>query len=88
VSLQVLMCEVLQSLGRVDTAALSAVLLRQERSASSLGRFLVTEGVITEAVLDEALQLQNQHQVSILTLLQRAGKQHQTGADLKKVQVA
>ena len=88
VSLQVLMCEVLQSLGRVDTAALSAVLLRQERSASSLGRFLVTEGVITEAVLDEALQLQNQHQVSILTLLQRAGKQHQTSVDLKKVQVA
>jgi adsorption protein B len=88
VSLQVLMCEVLQSLGRVDAAALSAVLLRQERSSSSLGRFLVAEGVITEAVLDEALQLQHQHQVSILTLLQRAGKQQQTDIAMRKVQLA
>jgi adsorption protein B len=88
VSLQVLMCEVLQSLGRVDAAALSAVLVRQERSPSCLGRFLVDEGIITEAVLDEALQLQQQHQVSILTLLQRAGKQQQTGIDLRKVQLA
>ena len=88
VSLQVLMCEVLQSLGRVDAAALSVVLLRQERSGSSLGRFLVKEGVITEAILDEALQLQQQHQVSISTLLQRAGKQRQIPVDLKKVQAA
>ena len=86
VSLQLLMGEVLQSLGCVDAAALSSVLLRQERSGSSLGKFLVTEGVITEAVLDEVLQLQEQHQVSILTLLQRAGKLLQT-VDVNMVKV-
>jgi adsorption protein B len=75
VSLQLLMGEVLQSLGRMDAPALSAVLLRQERSGSSLGRFLLKEGVIGKAALDEVLQLQQQHQGSMLTLLERAGKQ-------------
>lgn len=92
VSLQLLMGEILQSLGRVDAAALSAVLLRHERSGVSLGRFLVKEGVVTQAVLDEVLQLQQQHQVSMLTLLQRAGKQPLTDADvnvdMKKVHIA
>lgn len=74
VSLQLLMGEVLQSLGRLDAAAFSAVLLRQERSGTSLGRFLVREGVISAAALDEVLQLQQQHQVSMQTLLERAGK--------------
>lgn len=75
VSLQLLMGEVLQSLGRMDASALSAVLLRQERSGSSLGKFLLKEGVIGKAALDEVLQLQQQHQGSMLTLLERAGKQ-------------
>jgi len=92
VSLQLLMGEILQSLGRVDAAALSAVLLRHERSSVSLGRFLVKERVVTEAVLDEVLQLQQQHQVSMLTLLQRAGKQPLTETDvkvdMKKVHIA
>ena len=74
VSLQLLMGEVLQSLGRIDAASLSAVLLRQERSGSSLGRFLVKEGVISQATLDEVLLQQQQHQVSMMTLLERAGK--------------
>ena len=89
VSLQLLMGEVLQSLGRIDAAALTAVLLRQERSASSLGKFLVKEGVISQATLDEALQLQQQHQVSMLTLLERAGKYPAfPDIDFKKVHVA
>ena len=88
VSLQVLMGEVLQSLGRIDAAALGSVLLRHERSGLSLGKFLVKEEVITQAVLDEVLQLQEQHQSSMLTLLQHAGKAPHLQADLKKLDVA
>ena len=88
VSVQLLLGEVLQSLGRIDAAALGAVLLRQEHSGLSLGEFLIKEGVITQAVLDEVLQLQEQHQGSMLTLLQRAGKAPQLKADLKKVYAA
>lgn len=88
VSVQLLLGDVLQSLGRIDAAALGAVLLRQERSGSSLGRFMVREGVIPRSVLDEVLQLQEQHQGSMLTLLQRAGKTPALQADLMKVHVA
>lgn len=88
VSMQVLMGEVLLSLGRVDVAALNAVLLRQERTGACLGKFLVGEGVISEAVLDEVLQLQEQHQLSMLTLLQRAGLPAMPEADPKKVYLA
>ena len=88
VSMQLLMGEVLQSLGRIDAAALGSVLLRQERSGLSLGSFLVNEEVITQAVLDEVLQLQEQHQGSMLTLLQHAGMAPVLQADMKKVQAA
>ena len=83
VSVQLLLGEILQSLGRIDAAALSAVLLRHERSGLSMGEFLIQEGVITRAVRDEVLQVQEQHQVSISTLLQRAGKASQAQADLQ-----
>lgn len=88
VSLQLLLGEVLQALGRIDAAALGSVLLRHERSALSLGSFLVEEGVITQAVLDEGLQLQEQHQGSILTLLRHAGKLPAQLGDFKKVHLA
>lgn len=88
VSLQVFMGEILQSLGRVDAAALSAVLLRQERSGLSLGKFLVSEKVISPAVLDEVLQLQDQHQPSMLMLLKRTGLALAPETDLKKVNLA
>jgi hypothetical protein len=38
-----------------------------------LGEYLVDQQVLTPPALDEALQLQAQLQVSITTLLQRAG---------------
>lgn len=89
VSSQLLMGEVLQSLGRIDAVVLNAALLRQARSGSSLGKFLLKEGVISEAALDEVLQLQQQHQGSMLTLLQRAGKQPSfPEVDFKKEYVA
>ena len=85
---QLFLGEVLLSLGRIDAAALGAVLLRHERSSMSLGSFLVEEGVITQAVLDEGLQLQEQHQGSILTLLRHAGKLPPQFDDFKKVHLA
>ena len=87
VSVQLLLGEVLQSLGRIDAAALGAVLLRHEHSGLSLGHFLVKEGVVTQAVLDEVLQLQEQHQGSISMLLQHAGKTHAMEPGLIKVHV-
>ena len=44
VSRQVLFAEVLMSLGHLDAAALSAVLLRHERSSLSLGEYMVGPG--------------------------------------------
>ena len=58
VSRQVLFAEVLMSLGHLDAAALSAVLLRHERSSMSLGEYMVGQGMISPAVLHEALDLQ------------------------------
>jgi bacteriophage N4 adsorption protein B len=65
--------DIFQALGRIDTAALSALLLRRESSQMLLGEYLVDQQVLTPPALDEALQLQAQLQVSITTLLQRAG---------------
>jgi bacteriophage N4 adsorption protein B len=72
VSRQVLFAEVVMSLGHLDAAALSAVLLRHESTSVSLGQFLVEQGVIDSAVLHEALELQQKLQGSIHSLLGRA----------------
>jgi len=69
VSRQVLFAEVLMSLGHLDGAALSAVLLRHERSTLSLGEYMVREGIVSAAVLDEALELQKTLQGSMSSLL-------------------
>jgi adsorption protein B len=73
VSRQVLFAEVVMSLGHLDGAALSAVLLRHEGTSVSLGQYLVEQGVIDSAVLDEALELQKTLQGSMQSLLERAG---------------
>jgi adsorption protein B len=74
VSRQVLFAEVLMSLGHLDVAALSSVLLRHERASSMrLGEYLVAEGIISEAVLQEALELQQTLQGSLESVLERAG---------------
>lgn len=57
------------AVGRIDPAALGALLLRQEKTETSLGEFLVREGVLTSGGLDEALQLQKQLQVTMSHLL-------------------
>ena len=73
VSRQVLFAEILMSLGHLDAAALSAVLLRHEGTSMSLGQYLVNERVIDSAVLHEALELQKTLQGSMHSLLEREG---------------
>ena len=73
VSRQVLFAEVLMSLGHLDAAALSSVLLRHERTSMRLGEYLVAEGIVSDAVLQEALELQQTLQGSIESVLERAG---------------
>jgi adsorption protein B len=69
VSRQILFGEILMSLGHLDPAALSSVLVRHERSSLSLGEYLVLHGIVTPAVLKESLALQHQVQGSIHGLL-------------------
>lgn len=69
VSRQLMLGEVLQALGRIDSAVLTALLLRHEQSDDSLGLFLVNQGALTRATLDEALRLQQQLQVTMAQLL-------------------
>jgi adsorption protein B len=71
VSRQVLFAEVLMSLGQLDPAALSAVLLRRERGSLSLGAYMVGLGLISEAALQEALELQKTLQGSMHALIER-----------------
>jgi adsorption protein B len=71
VSRQVLFAEVLMSLGHLDAAALSAALLRHERSSLSLGQYMVGQGMISPEVLQEALDLQEQLQGTMRALLER-----------------
>ncbi|ADO50273.1 cyclic di-3',5'-guanylate-activated glycosyltransferase NrfB [[Enterobacter] lignolyticus] len=70
---QLLFAEVLTTLGHISNSAMSALLLRHERSELPLGEFLVSEGVVTQDVLDRVLVLQQTLQVSIQTLLHKAG---------------
>lgn len=72
VSRQLLLGDVLLAVGRIDPAVLGALLLRQEKTDLSLGAFLTQQGVLTQAVLDEALQLQSRLQVSMAQLLGHA----------------
>ena len=65
VSKQVMLGEVLQSLGRIDTAAFTAVLLQHASSEMPLGDFLVQNNIITQQVLDQAVALQQTIQASI-----------------------
>ncbi len=72
VSRQVMFADVLTSLGHLDAAALRSLLLRHERSAMGLGEYLVSDGIISPAVLQEALALQATLQSSMQTLIERS----------------
>jgi adsorption protein B len=70
---QLLFAEVLTSLGHINNSAMSALLLRHERSEKPLGAFLVSEGVITQETLDHVLKLQLTLQLSLPALLKSKG---------------
>lgn len=70
---QLLCAEVLTSLGHIPQAAMSVLLLRHERSKKPLGTFLVEEGVISREILEQTLQRQQALQISMSSLLKRAG---------------
>ena len=73
VSGQLLFAEVLTTLGHINHSAMSALLLRHERSDLPLGTFLVNEGVVTQETLDAVLKRQQELQVSMPDLLIEAG---------------
>lgn len=77
VSQQILFAEILTSLGHINAATMSALLLRHERCEQPLGAFFVNEGVISSQALTRALKLQDELQVSMIQLLQQVGLSHQ-----------
>jgi adsorption protein B len=69
VSRQFMFAEILRSLGRIDAASLNALLLQQENTKENLGQFLVKNNIISEASLQEALEIQKQIQPSMTELI-------------------
>jgi adsorption protein B len=69
---QFLFAEVLSSLGRIDTASLSAVLLQHEKTNEKLGDFLVKRHIVSQETLDHALALQKKLQPAMSDLIAEA----------------
>lgn len=84
VTKQLFLGDILQSLGHIDSAALSALLLRRENSNMTLGEYLIHQKVLTKHALDESLQYQQQLQISISTLLKHAGVLPRGEPELKR----
>lgn len=71
-SRQLLFAEVLLSLGRIDAASLSAVLIQHALTSENLGSFLVSRNIVSAETLEEALHLQKQIQPTMQSLIDRA----------------
>ncbi|MDN3987536.1 glycosyl transferase family protein [Zwartia vadi] len=71
VSRQVMLGEVLQTLGRIDTAAFSAVLLQHASSTLPLGEYLVEHDIISQETLDHAITVQKSIQPTIEEVIAR-----------------
>ena len=80
VSRQVMLGEVLQTLGRIDAAAFSAVLLQHASSTLPLGEYLVEHGIISQATLDHAIAVQAQIQPSMEAVIEYFGRLRSGGA--------
>jgi adsorption protein B len=68
---QILLGEVLQSLGRIDTAAFSAILLQHAQTEEPLGEFLVSRGILSQEVLDLAITRQKEIQCSMSQVIEQ-----------------
>jgi hypothetical protein len=64
------------------------VLLRHEQSSMSLGEYLVDQRVITQAVLQQALDLQTILQRSMQSMLERANAGALIGHEMSKASAA
>lgn len=80
---QFLFAEILTTLGHINRSAINVLLLRHERSSLPLGKFLVTEGVISQETLDRVLTIQRELQVSMQSLLLKAGLNTEQVAQLE-----
>nr|EIW6414439.1 phage adsorption protein NrfB [Escherichia coli] len=80
---QFLFAEILTTLGHINRSAINVWLLRHERSSLPLGKFLVTEGVISQETLDRVLTIQRELQVSMQSLLLKAGLNTEQVAQLE-----
>jgi adsorption protein B len=78
VSRQLMLGEVLQTLGRIDTTAFSAVLLQHSSSTLSLGDYLVEHRIITAETLRHAIEIQKQIQPSIEAVIALFSKPAET----------
>lgn len=77
VARQVRLTEILVSLGCIDEAALRALLLQQSATDLYLGDFLVDRNIISRETLEKALQVQNELQPNMHTLIDiESGKLH------------
>ncbi len=74
VSRQVTLGEILQSLGRIDTAVFSAVLLQHARTILPLGEFLVDRKIISRQTLDDAIKLQSELQPTMQMSINQSTK--------------
>ncbi len=80
---QFLFAEILTTLGHINRSAINVLLLHHERSSLPLGKFLVTEGVISQETLDRVLTIQRELQVSMQSLLLKAGLNTEKVAQLE-----
>lgn len=69
ISRQILLAEILVSLGHINEAALRALLLQHSVSNLYLGDFLVDKNIISKETLDKALDLQRKLQPDITQLI-------------------
>ena len=69
VSRQLLLAEILQSLGHINEAALRALLLQHSVTNLYLGDFLVDKNIISRETLDKALELQRKLQPDMAQLI-------------------
>ncbi len=69
ISRQILLAEILVSLGHINEAALRALLLQHSDSNLYLGDFLVDKNIITSETLEKALELQRKLQPEISQLI-------------------
>ncbi len=71
VARQVMLGEVLQALGRIDVAAFSVTLLQQSSHQVPLGEFLVSNGIMCQAALDKAIELQKKIQPNMADVVKQ-----------------